>query len=74
MTFAAGRIDAELPRDVMDKLLRIPNFERACAADGYARAEYDSLPGLVTTAEEFSGFTGRMVEFAASCLGARAGS
>lgn len=74
IAFEPGRIDAELPKDVMDKLLRVPNFDRAYAADGYARAEYNSLPGLVKTAEEFSGFTNRMVEFAGSCLGVRAGS
>jgi transaldolase len=68
ITFEAQRIDVDPPREVMDKLLRIPYFERAYAEDGYTRDEYNSLPPLVKTAEQFSKATNEMVEFAATCL------
>ena len=68
ITFEAQRIDVDPPKEVMDKLLRIPYFERAYAEDGYTRDEYNSLPPLVKTAEQFSKATNEMVEFAATCL------
>ncbi len=62
------RIHAEAPKKVMDKLLRIPYFERAYAVDGYARSEYNEHPALKRTAEQFSKATEQMVAFAAGCL------
>ena len=35
ITFVKGRIDQEIPKEVLDKLLRVPYFERAYAEDGY---------------------------------------
>jgi transaldolase len=66
--FEANRIDVDPPKEVIDKLLRIPYFERAYTVDGYSRDEYNSLPPLVRTAEQFSKATNEMVEFAATCL------
>jgi transaldolase len=66
--FDARRIDVDPPQEVMDKLLRIPYFERAYAEDGYTRDEYNTLPPLVKTADQFSKATNEMVEFAATCL------
>jgi transaldolase len=68
IAFHEGRIDVDPPRELMDRLMRIPYFERAYEADGYARSEYNSHPGLVKTAEEFSASTEEMVGFARSCL------
>jgi len=68
ITFKAGQIDVDPPKDVMDKLMRIPYFERAYAEDGYTRAEYDTHPALVRTAEAFSKATNEMVAFADGCL------
>ncbi|MBM4312534.1 MAG: hypothetical protein FJ122_01280 [Deltaproteobacteria bacterium] len=68
ISFVKGRIDQEIPKDLLDKLLRIPYFERAFAEDGYTRDEYNSHPSLVKTAEQFSKATGEMVEFAGKCL------
>ena len=65
--FEADRIDVDPPKDVMDKLLRIPYFERAYAEDGYTRDEYNTHPALVKTAEAFSKATWEMVEFAGKC-------
>ncbi|HSL96510.1 MAG TPA: transaldolase family protein [Thermoleophilia bacterium] len=68
ITFAADRISVDPPKDVMDKLMRIPYFERAYEVDGYTRDEYNTHPALVKTAEAFSKATNEMVEFAGSCL------
>jgi transaldolase len=68
IVFAKDRILEEIPEDVMDKLMRIPYFERAYAADGYARDEYNTHPALQRTAEQFSKATEGMVAFAADCL------
>jgi transaldolase len=67
--FEKDRILEDIPKDVMDKLMRIPFFERAYAEDGYSRDEYNSHPSLERTAEQFSKATEEMVQFAASCLG-----
>jgi transaldolase len=66
--FEPHRIDVDPPKAVMDKLMRIPYFERAYEEDGYTRAEYNTHPALVRTAEQFSKATQEMVDFAASCL------
>jgi transaldolase len=68
--YVENRIEADLPKEVMDKLLRVPYFARAVEVDGYARDEYNQHPGLVKTADEFSAATNDMVAFAASCLAA----
>ncbi len=74
LTFAKGRIEVDPPKDVMDKLLRIPYFERAYEEDGYTRDEYNTHPALVKTAEQFSKATQDMVDFAGSCFSVAAAS
>ena len=66
----SNRIDEEIPKDILDKLLRIPYFERAYAEDGYTREEYNSHPALVKTAQQFSKATDDMVEFVGQCIAA----
>jgi transaldolase len=66
--FQPHRIDVDPPKEVMDKLLRIPYFERAYEEDGYTRDEYNTHPALVKTAEQFSKATQQMVDFAGSCF------
>jgi len=66
--FVDERIDVAPPDELMGRLMRIPYFERAYEEDGYARSEYNSHPGLVKTADEFSAATNEMVDFAGSCL------
>lgn len=68
IVFEQDRIHAEIPKDVMDKLMRIPYFERGYAVDGYTRDEYNTHPALQRTAEQFSKATEEMVSFAADCL------
>jgi transaldolase len=68
IVFVKDRILEDIPQDVMDRLMRIPYFERAYAADGYSRDEYNAHPALQRTAEQFSKATEGMVAFAADCL------
>jgi len=68
IVFEKDKIHEEVPKDVMDKLMRIPYFEKAYAADGYSRDEYNTHPALQRTAEQFSKATEEMVAFAGKCL------
>ena len=68
IVFEKDRIHAKTPEDILDKLMRIPYFEKAYAKDGYGRDEYNSHPALHRTAEQFSRATQEMVTFAADCL------
>jgi transaldolase len=68
ISFVKDRIDRDIPKEVLEKLLRIPYFERAYAEDGYTRDEYNSHPSLVKTAQQFSKATNDMVEFAGKCI------
>jgi len=68
LVFEKDKILEDIPSHVMDKLLKIPYFERAYSEDGYSRDEYNTHPALVQTAEQFSKATGDMVDFAAECL------
>ena len=68
LSFEKDRIYADIPKPVMDKLLRIPYFEKAYHENGYTRDEYNTHPALVGTAEQFSKATNEMVEFTGKCL------
>ncbi|HDR15889.1 MAG TPA: transaldolase [Desulfobacteraceae bacterium] len=68
LVFEKDRIWKEIPGEVMDKLMRIPYFERAYEEDGYTRDEYNTHPALIKTADQFSAATVEMVEFAGSCI------
>jgi len=68
IVYGSDRIHADIPKGVMDKLMRIPYFERAYAEDGYARDEYNTHPALQRTADQFSKATEEMVAFAGKCL------
>jgi len=66
-------IDEEVPKAVLDKLLRIPYFERAYREDGYTPDEFNSHPALIATAVEFSKATEGMVDFVAKRLAVKCG-
>ena len=68
IVFEKNRIEKEIPAEVMEKLLRVPYFERAYRENGYTRDEYRDHPALVKTAEQFSKATNDMVAFAAKCI------
>ena len=66
-------IDEEVPKTILDKLMRIPYFERAYHEDGYTHAEFNTHPALIATATEFSKATENMVDFVARRLAAKCG-
>jgi transaldolase len=66
--FEKDRILQDIPADLLDKLMRVPYFEKGYAVDGYTRDEYNTHPALQRTAEQFSKATEEMVEFAGRCL------
>jgi transaldolase len=68
ISFEKDRILKDIPADLMDKLMRVPYFEKGYAVDGYTRDEYNTHPALQRTAEQFSKATEEMVGFAGRCL------
>jgi len=66
--FEKDRILEDIPRDLMDKLMRVPYFVKGYAADGYSRDEYSTIIPLQKTAEQFSKATEEMVAFAGKCI------
>jgi transaldolase len=68
ISFRKDRILEDIPQDIMDKLMRVPYFEKGYSADGYSRDEYNTHPALQKTAEQFSKATEEMVAFAGKCL------
>lgn len=68
IVFEKNTIERDIPADVMEKLMRIPFFEKAYSEDGYAREEFNSHPSLQKTAAQFAKATEKAVAFAAKCL------
>lgn len=68
-----SQIDEEVPKTVLDKLLRIPYFEKAYHEDGLTPDEFNTHPALMATASEFSKATEGMVDFVAKRLAAKCG-
>lgn len=61
----SDQINAPIPQGVMDRLMKIPYFERGYAEDGYTAEEFNNYPALLATAKEFSGATQSMADFVA---------
>jgi len=61
------------PDEVMDKLMKLPYFERGMAENGYTAEEFNSHPALVETAKQFSGATQEFVDFVAKRVAAYCG-
>jgi len=59
----SDQINDPVPGDVMDKLMKIPYFERGYAEDGYTSEEFNSYTPLLATVKQFSGATQEMVDF-----------
>ncbi|MEW6376246.1 MAG: transaldolase family protein [Thermodesulfobacteriota bacterium] len=67
------QIDDEVPKAVLNKLLRIPYFEKAYQEDGLTPDEFNTHPSLVATATEFSRGAEGMVDFVAKRLATKCG-
>ena len=62
------QIDEEVPKTVLEKLLKIPYFEKAYREDGYTIDEFNTHSAFIATAKEFSKATENMVDFVAKRL------
>jgi transaldolase len=67
------QIHEEVPKAVLDKLMRISYFEKAYEEDGLKPDEFNTHPALVATAVEFSKATEGMVDFVAKRLASKCG-
>jgi transaldolase len=67
------QIEETVPEAVLDKLMRIPYFEKAYEEDGLTPDEFNTHPALVATAVEFSKATEGMVDFVAKRLASKCG-
>jgi transaldolase len=67
------QIDEEVPQTVLDKLLRIPYFEKAYQEEGLTPDEFNTHPAMMATAMEFSKATEGMVDFVAKRLAVKCG-
>ncbi|HZK12698.1 MAG TPA: transaldolase family protein [Atribacterota bacterium] len=63
-----NQIDEEIPKKVLDKLLKVPYFTQAYFEDGLTADEFIDHPAVVATAKEFSKRTIGMVDFVSSRL------
>jgi transaldolase len=61
----SNQIEEPVPKEVIDKLMKIPYFKKGYAEDGYKPEEFNTHAALVATAVEFSGATQAMVDFVA---------
>ncbi|MCU0539058.1 MAG: hypothetical protein MUF46_04130 [Desulfobacterales bacterium] len=66
------QFEEPVPGPVLEKLLKIPYFERGLREDGYAPAEFNTHPALLSTARDFCVATQGMVEFVAARIAAAA--
>ena len=67
------QFEEPVPGPVMEKLLKIPYFERGFSEDGYTAAEFNTHPALVSTARDFCVATQGMLEFVAARVSALSG-
>ncbi len=67
------QIDEDVPKAVLDKLLRIPYFEKAYDENGLTPDQFISHTAMIATAKEFSKATEEMVDFVAKRLTAKSG-
>jgi len=60
-----AEVDAAVPAEVLERLLRIPYFRAAYMEDGLTAAEFVTHPALRATAESFAHAMSQIEEFAA---------
>lgn len=63
-----NQIEEEPPKEVLDKLLKIPYFEQAYFEDGLTADEFKNHPSLIATAKQFSDRTFGMINFVSARL------
>ena len=63
-----NQIEEEPPKEVLDKLLRVPYFKEAYFKDGLTADAFKNHPSLIATAKQFSDRTIGMVNFVSARL------
>lgn len=58
-----NQIEEEPPKEILDKLLRIPYFEQAYFEDGLIENEFNNHPSVIATTKQFSNRTLDMINF-----------
>ena len=66
--FDPQSINEDPPKDVIEKLMRIPYFRQAYEVDGMRAEEFSHFGAFVTTAAEFAGATRKTVDFVAHAM------
>lgn len=64
----SNQIEEEVPKKVIDKLLKVPYFKQAYLEDGLSADEFIDHPAVVATAKEFSDRTLGMLNFVTARL------
>ena len=64
----SNQIEEEPPKEILDKLLRVPYFAQAYFEDGLTEDEFIHHPSVVATAKEFSNRTLEMINFVSTRL------
>lgn len=64
----SNQIEEEPPKEILDKLLRIPYFEQAYFEDGLTEDEFKDHPSVIATAKQFVNRTLDMISFVSARL------
>lgn len=65
------RIWEEIPREVFRRLAGVPYFSHSIDEDGYAIEEFDTLPAMIHTRQEFSAAMENLLGFVRDIMGTR---
>jgi len=66
-----ARIREDIPADVMAKLRKVPYFVSAYEPDGTPAEEFNRIPALLSTMQQFQGAMDKIVAFTAETLNAK---
>lgn len=66
--FSAKAIDEEPPKEVIERLLKLPEFRQAYDFGGMRPEEFSQFAPFMATATEFAGATRKMVDFVARVM------
>ncbi len=60
--------EENVPAEVLDKLLKIPYFNKGFREDGYRAEEFNTHPAILETGRQFAAVTEKMVDFVKETL------
>lgn len=65
------RIRKEIPADVMERLLKVPYFSSAISTDGVSPEEFNEIPALLSTMNQFRAALDKIVAFTEEVMSQR---